>query len=51
MAELYNATGSVRTLVGNWQEEVVLKDATGTARCKVGLSRKQARWLHAQSTS
>ena len=35
MAELYNATGSVRTLVGNWEEETVLKAITGTARCKV----------------
>jgi hypothetical protein len=35
MAENYNAIGSVRTLVGNWQEEQQLKEVTGIARCKV----------------
>lgn len=40
MAELsYNATGAVRTLVGNWQEEQELKGVTGTARCEVCCSR------------
>jgi hypothetical protein len=31
----YNNTGNVETLVGNWQEEAVLKAVTGTARNKV----------------
>lgn len=45
----YNATGAVRTLVGNWQEEAVLKASTGTARCKVPQSvLAQSVWLHLQ---
>lgn len=31
----YNNTGNVATLVGNWQEEAVLKAVTGTSRNKV----------------
>lgn len=34
MAEAYNASGNVKTLVGNWSEEAVLKEATGTARTR-----------------
>jgi hypothetical protein len=31
----YNNTGNVATLVGNWQEEAVLKAVTGTSKNKV----------------
>jgi hypothetical protein len=34
-AEAYNATGAVKTLVGNWQEEGVLLEQTGTSRARV----------------
>ena len=33
--DLYNKRGSVSTRVGNWVEELALKDATGSTRCEV----------------
>lgn len=38
----YNNTGNVATLVGNWQEEAVLKAVTGTSRNKTVALQNQA---------
>ncbi|KAF6257958.1 hypothetical protein COO60DRAFT_1694323 [Scenedesmus sp. NREL 46B-D3] len=38
----YNNTGNVATLLGNWQEETVLKAVTGTSRNKAAVLQKQA---------